>query len=224
MFAQFAKITGRLGFAALLAHGPLAAQDLDVDVVRDEANDLAIYTATVTAPPGSSYWLFASPFTLANPLNIPGFVNTLDLDPAFLLRLSGPVPVGPTGTGSFTFSLTMSPLENIEIPFQALVVDPARTLAFSSLATAVHGAESNDFGPQWVGGYSRRTGVYKMHFFGAAPGDRIEIKINGGQKGIAQGVVGPNGTLNLRLNVQLHRGDGVTICRNGQPVKSWSFC
>ncbi|MEM7204557.1 MAG: hypothetical protein AAF628_30145 [Planctomycetota bacterium] len=224
MSTPFRSLALRTVFLAALGAVNLAAQDLNVDVVRDPRAGQAIYTATVQAPPGSRYWLFASAFTLTPPFQLPGFFGVLELDPLFALQVGGAVPVGPTGLGQFSFALPLAESENVELPFQAIVLDPARNLAFSSLATAIHGSEQREAaaGAEWVGGYSRRAQTYRMRFFNAAPGAMIEMKVNGVAE--AQGIVGPNGTVDLSFQHALQQGDAISICIDGVHVRTWRWC
>ena len=201
---------------------PLAAQDLDVQVVRDETIGMATYTATVSAPPRSNAFLLLSLGTLPAPLPIPTVFGPLVLDPLSLFAFPTPIAVGPLGTGQLRFTTPLNLTEGLEIPFQALVVDPRANAALTPLASATHGTESQDFGMSWVGSYDSRTGDYRMRFWNAAGGDTVEMKVNG--QIVASGTVDPSGVVELEFRAQLRRGDRVSICRNGEEVKSWLFC
>jgi len=198
------------------------AQDLNADVVRDPAANIATYDFHFDGPPGGSAFLYGSFGVLPRPLPILGIFGNLEIEPngaAFVC----PVFYNPVGQAQCQLVLPMQTWEHFNLHFQALVVDPALNVAFTPAVALVQGA-----GPaapaapciEWAGSYSRNPDTYSLRVLGP-PGTQIRLLVNGGQKAIGMGIIPPGGTLNLQVPVNLVKGDGIAIEKNGQVVRSW---
>ncbi len=204
--------------------GAAGAQDLDADVQRDPAADLAIYTLHVDGPPGGSAFLFGG-LSIVPPYQFPSVLFPLYIDPFAVVGPIGPqVFLGPTGQFQYQFFLPMQQLEHVHLHFQVIAVDPAFQLAATNLVSAIQGAAppAVPINLEWSGSYRTNPNVYTLKLMGQ-PGANVRLLVNGGQKAEGLVVLDENGEGTITLPVNLDEGDGLSIENNGQPVHGWSW-
>ena len=211
-----------LFLAATLA-GTAQAQDLDVDVQRDPSADLAMYTVNLDGPPSGTAFLFAS-LNVALPYTISPVLNPLHLNPFGVLPLGGATVLDPFGATNYQFQLPMLQWEHQHIHLQSIVIDAAFNFAATNLACGIQGAAPVPAGGglEWSGSYRTNPHVYTLKLKGN-PGAQVRLLVNGGQKGEAFAILGPNGEATIELPTQLAPGDGLSIEQNGQNVHAWTW-
>lgn len=184
------------------------AQSLDVDVVRDPNADLAIYTATVQAPPGSNATLMLGLQSSFPGVLIPGIFNPLLLNPNSIFALPIPVTVGPRG-GVAQFQAPLIATSLFEIPFQAFVIDPLSQLALTNWTTAVHGL--GDLNTTWTGGSKQGGQRYELTVQNAVPGAVLRLTVGGQQ---ATATVDLAGSATFDMNANATPGTSVQLTQS----------
>ncbi len=205
--------------AALAA--PAHTQDLTAGVSQDPQGNVAMYTCTVTAPPGS-FAFGAGSLLLGPPLPYPGIQNPLLIDPLLLFGL-GVQPIGPSGLGHFQIPAPMPIVNNMPVMMQAAVVDPLGIIALSDVGGAVPG----NFAPapvaprvQFNGSFNGNN--YTLQMLAGPARANVRVLVNGGQRATGYLITDGNGQGQVTVPIPggVQPGDRVTIEVNGWPVSA----
>ena len=210
-------------FALTSLTAVVAAQDLNAGVTVNPAAGTATYNFQIQGPP-NGLALPAVSLRLGPPLQFPGLLGTLDLDPFFLISLPLlPLPLSGFGQGQFTVPLPIC--NQLPLMMQAVVIDPLHNnqIAFSDAGAAcpvVQPANPNMPAVVMVSGVN--NGQVTVNFAAGPGGANVMILVNGGQK--AQGflILGPGGQGSTTVPVPggIQPGDTVTVLVNGVPVSN----
>jgi hypothetical protein len=208
-------------------HGSPAAQTLDGTVAVDPTAGTATYTLTVTAPPGSQTWYFASPWILQPPIRLPFIqVGQLWLDPLLLVDVGFPAVSGPNGLAATRFVLPAPVTQGWPLCFQSVVLDPRGVLALSNWGSLYHNNSPNDNGRMdYIAKYDQAQGRMRFGVTNGAGSAGVIIKVNGGQKAEFAFNLQPDGSADVQIPVPggLQRHDTVEVWYQGALLAWWSY-
>ncbi|MEE2888374.1 MAG: hypothetical protein VX951_13170 [Planctomycetota bacterium] len=201
------RISRTIVFLALAGQS-LNAQELEIGVVPS-GNDTVTYTFDVGGPPRGQYMLFVSPNAFIDPIQLPG-IGDLHLDPTFIIQLTPPRPLDPTGFGTVDFTVPIPMIYDLPLHFQALSIDPRGPVATTNLVTSwykddiVESAGPATANLRFRMGSGRTPNVVISGEFEGAPNKTVEITVckNGfgnKPKVVFKGKLDANGKMTLGL-------------------------